>query len=110
MHADAAEPALGVVHEVRVTGGRHELAVRVEHADHAPQRAVDEVLVRQLAAIDVVAPDALEYVDEQVEIGVGIVGARVGVGLGIDLGPDRQVHQQHPEHHAVENSSCSFGL
>ena len=110
MHANAAEPALGVVHEVRVTGGRHELAVRVEHADHAPQRAVDEILVRQLAAVDVVAPDALEYVDEQVEIGVGIVGARVGVGLGIDLGTDRQVHQQHPEHHAVENSSCSFGL
>ena len=110
VHADATEPALGVVHKMRVPGGRHELAVRVEHADHAPQCAVDKILVGQLATIDVVTPDALEYVDEQVEIGVRVVGGRVGVGLGINLGPDRQVQQQHPEHYAVENSSCSIGL
>ena len=91
MHADTAEPALGIVHKMRVPGGRHEFAVRVEHADHAPQRAVHKIFVRQLATIDVVAPDALEHVDKQVEIGMGIVGGRVGVGLGINLGPYRQV-------------------
>ena len=74
VHADTAEPALGVVLEVRVLGRRHELAMGIEHAKHAPQRTVHKILVRQLAAINVVAPDALEHVDEQVEIGVRIVG------------------------------------
>ena len=110
VHADTAELAFGIVHEMRIPGRRHELAVRVEHADHAPQRAVHEVLVRQLVAIDVILADALEHVDEQVEVGVGIVGGRVGVGLGVNLGPDRQVQQKQPEHHAMNDFPCSLGL
>ena len=66
MNADSAEVTFRVLLEVGVLDRRHELTVRVELAKHPLQRAVNKVLIGQVAAIDVVAPDALEHVDEQV--------------------------------------------
>ncbi len=103
--AHAAERTLGVLAHVVVFAGLHELAVRVQRADHALERGVDELLVGDLSAIDVVLPDGFQHAGEQLNV---LVGVFLGGGLGVrEIEPraEEEVQAEHGHKQAKEKAS-----
>ena len=49
----------------------HELAVRIQRVEHSFERAVNQFLVCEVLAIDVILADFFQDVGEQFEAGVG---------------------------------------
>ena len=83
LDAEAVEPAAGVVLHVLEVVRVHELAVRIERGKHALHRGVDQVVIADLVAIDVILPDQLDRLREGGDLRVAAVSsAGVGAGCG----------------------------
>ena len=60
--------------------GVKELAVRIEASKHAFEGGIDEFLVGDVVAVDVVLPDELDGAGEAFDLGVAVVGGILGDG------------------------------
>ena len=82
LHRDLdAEPAeLAVSRLLHVVPGLlvHVARMRIERGDHAVDGAFDQLGV--VGLLDIVGPDPLEHLAEQIELRIGIVGTRRGLG------------------------------
>ena len=79
-HADAAELAVRVVLHALEIRRLHELAVRIERAEHPAHRGIREVLVGDFLFVHVVLPDELQRAGENGNRRVGGVILRVRDG------------------------------
>jgi len=108
LDSDAAEFAFGVLLEVVVLLGLHELAVGVERAEHPFERAVDQVLIREAFAVHVIVPNFLENEREQAQVPVDVVLlgnlGRTQIDLGAEDQVDRKGRQQHRIHQSLSHS------
>jgi hypothetical protein len=79
--------------------------VRVQRAEHAFKRAVDEILVAELVAVDVLLTHSIQDSGEQPKIGQGIVLLRSLNIIEVSDGTEEQIDCEGSEQHPVENTT-----
>ena len=82
LDAEPAELAVGGLLHVAPGLLIHVARMRIERGDHAVDRALDQPGV--VGLLDIVGPDPLEHVAEQIEL-------RIGIGTGGGLGGRNQI-------------------
>src|SRR5436190_13661345 len=103
--AHSAEFTLSILLKILVFNGLHEFAVRVERAQHAFERPVDQVLITELIAVNVFLPDAVEDRGAEPEVGQGIVllgGLHI---IEVGDGAEDQIDSKRPKHHPKKNTT-----
>lgn len=80
--------------------------MRIERADHALERSLDELLVGNLPAVHVVLPDGLQHAGEQLNVLVGIF---LGSGLGVrEVKPRAKEEVQAKHGHEQSEKEAAF--
>jgi hypothetical protein len=89
-----------------IGGGVEELAVRVEHIDHAFHRCVRQAAIRQILAVHVFRAHSLEHVRKQVQIRIkGFVLLRRARGTQLNPSAGNEIHRQQRDHQTVDQTT-----
>ena len=103
--AQTSERSLRVILQLLVFFGVHEFAMRVQGAKHSLERAVNELLIFEILAINIILAHAFHYHREQFQAGVGRVLLRRVRRAQINPGADEQIDRQPNQNHAINHAS-----
>ena len=94
---------LGVFLEFVELGHRHEFAVRIEGGQHPFHRAMDEILIGQGFAIDVIFADPLQNPGEKFELLIRIIPFVRGAELE-ELGPEADIGHEGGDEEGIDQT------
>ena len=77
----------------------------IKSAEHALERAVDQFLVGEIPAIDIIIAHLFQHGGEEFQLRIGIVLLRALHGRKIDLGANENIGPEQGEQRAIEDAS-----
>ena len=89
-------------------GHRHELAVRIEGGKHPFHRALDEILVGQGFAIDVIFANPFQNPGEEFELLIGVIPFVRRAELE-ELGPEADIGHEGGDEEGVDQTFVHLG-